>query len=444
MTDGYLNEGNARREFERLSRWAQKRYPFQSAWRSVWRQLIEHEKDPLTPWVFDSLGTDHSALDGKVQEDKWQLPRATGDWLSRVQQIRLQLKRPTRAILDVANTLLSEMETYYHETSDSYNFVRTACNLATALPDRWLESWIPWLEKAARFDPANPFPATQLTAAFLKIGDLRKAEQVARWGVYHFPLAVVAHTGLGEVLKAAGKLGEAEGVYRETFQRFPDNAFAHTGLGEVLKAAGKLGEAEGVYRETIQRFPNDVVARNGLGEVLKAAGKLGEAEGVYRETIQRFPDNAFARNGLGEVLKAAGKLGEAEGVYRETVQRFPNDVVARNGLGEVLRAAGRLAEAESVYRESVRRFPGDRYATAGLKSIDRLRRAPGDVDLPDFDGELIPYFDGELVPDLDDEVSPPSAGTGGPAPSDEDESPRPPEVRTAGDEVFGLLAVWCG
>jgi tetratricopeptide (TPR) repeat protein len=542
VTDHYLNEGNARREFERLSRWAQKRYPFKNAWRSVWRQLIEGENNPLAPWVFESLGVDHGAQGGKVEGDKWQLPRPAGDWFNRVQQIRPQLKRPTRAVMDAANTLLSEMETYYYATSDSYNFVRTACNLAAVLPDRWLESWIPWLEKAARFDPADPYPATHLAAALVKTGNLAKAERVARSGVYHFPLNVfvfnelgqvlktagklgeaervfcetvqrfpndaVARNGLGGVLKTAGKLGEAESVYRETIQRFPNDLFARNGLAEVLKAARELSEAESVYRETIQRFPNDLFARNGLAEVLKAASKLSEAESVYRETVGRFPNELFARNGLGqvlyvagklteaesvyretvrrftndlfarnglaevlraagklteaesayretvqrfrndevarnglaEVLKAAGKLTEAESVYRETVQRFPNDAAARNGLAEVLRAAGKLGEAESVYRETVHRFPRDRYATTGLKSIDQLRHSPSEVDLPDFDGELIPDFDGELVPDfdaelipdLDEEVRSPSAGTVGPAPSDRDESLAPLEMRTGG------------
>ena len=411
VMDGYLNEGNARREFGRLSRWAQSRYPFRDAWRSVWRQLLDNENDPLAPWVFDSLGADRGALDGKAEEDKWQLPRATGDWFNRVQQIRLQLKRPTRAIMDAANTLLSEMETYYYATSDSYDFVRSACNLATALPDRWIESWFPWLEKSARFDPASPYPATQLTAALLRIGNLGRAEQVARSGVYHFPL----------------------------------NVFAFTELGQVLKAAGKLGEAESVYRETMRRFPGNVVARTGLGEVLKVAGKLGEAESVYRETIRRFPNSLFARTGLGEVLKVAGRLDEAESVYRETVQRFPNDVVVRTGLGKVLKAAGELTEAESVFREAVQRFPRDQYATKGLQSIDRLRRAPGEVDLPDSDGELVPDFDGELVPDFDaelipdpdEEVCPPSAGTVRPTPSGESESLQPPEMRTTEDGDLG-------
>ena len=440
VTDHYLNEGNARREFERLSRWAQKRYPFKNAWRSVWRQLIEGENNPLAPWVFESLGVDHGAQGGKVEGDKWQLPRPAGDWFNRVQQIRPQLKRPTRAVMDAANTLLSEMETYYYATSDSYNFVRTACNLAAVLPDRWLESWIPWLEKAARFDPADPYPATHLAAALVKTGNLAKAERVARSGVYHFPLNVFVFNELGQVLKTAGKLGEAERVFCETVQRFPNDAVARNGLGGVLKTAGKLGEAESVYRETIQRFPNDLFARNGLAEVLKAAGKLTEAESAYRETVQRFRNDEVARNGLAEVLKAAGKLTEAESVYRETVQRFPNDAAARNGLAEVLRAAGKLGEAESVYRETVHRFPRDRYATTGLKSIDQLRHSPSEVDLPDFDGELIPDFDGELVPDfdaelipdLDEEVRPPSAGTVGPAPSDRDESLAPLEMRTGG------------
>ena len=157
VADGYLNEGNARREFERLSRWAQRRYPFKEAWRSVWRQLMEHESDPLAAWVLDSLpGVDHRILGRRAEEDKWQLPRADPDWSNRVQQIWLQLKRPTRTSFDTAGTLLSEMETYYHATGESYNFVRTACKLATALPDRWLEAWIPWLEKALRTSSSAP------------------------------------------------------------------------------------------------------------------------------------------------------------------------------------------------------------------------------------------------------------------------------------------------
>ncbi|MGO9261242.1 MAG: tetratricopeptide repeat protein [Bryobacteraceae bacterium] len=369
VTNGYLSEVNARREFERLSRWAQKRYPFKRAWRSVWRQLIEHESDPITPWVLDSLGVDHRALGGKAEEDKWQLPRAGGDWFSRVQQVRLRLKRPTPVVLSAANALLSDMEAYYHATSDSYDFVRTACNLATVMPDRWLESWIRWLEKAAQFDSANPYPVNQLAMALLKTRNLPKAEQMARSGVYHFPLDVVAVNVLGGVLKAAGRFAEAESVYRETVQRIPDDRFARNGLGEVLRATGRLDEAEGVYRETAHRFPKDAVARNGLGDVLKAAGRFAEAESVYRETADRFPSDVFARNGLGEVLKAAGRFAEAESVYRESVHRFPNDVVGRNGLGEVLKATGKLAEAESVYSETVERFPNDVFARNGLGEV---------------------------------------------------------------------------
>src|SRR5207249_1031386 len=159
----------------------------------------------------------------------------------------------------------------------SYHFVRTVCSFAAVLPNRWLESWIPWLEKAVRVDPSNPYPVTQLAAGFRKTGDLRKAEQVARSGVLQFPLEVFAFNVFGDVLKRAGKLKEAESVCRETVHRFPDNVVAHNGLGEVLKRAGKLEEADSVYRETIHRFPDNVVARNGLSEVLKAAGKLEEA-----------------------------------------------------------------------------------------------------------------------------------------------------------------------
>jgi tetratricopeptide (TPR) repeat protein len=369
VADGYLNEGNARREFERLSRWAQRRYPFKEAWRSVWRQLMEHESDPLAGWVLDSLPGDHRILGQRVEEDKWQLPTANPGWWNRVQQIRLQLKRPTPTSLDGAGALLSEMEAYYHATGEPYNFVRTACNLATALPDRWLEAWIPWLDKAMRFDPANPYPATQLAMALTKTGNLRRAGQVARWVVCRFPLDVIARSALGQALKAGGELAEAEKVYRETVQRFPDDVVARNGLGGALKAAGRLAEAESVYRETVQRFPDNAVARSSLGEVMRAAGKAAEAESVYRETIRRFPDSVVARGGLGEALKAAGKLAEAEAVYRETLWRFPDSVVARNGLGDVLKAAGRLAEAESVYRETTQRFPDSAVARNGLGDV---------------------------------------------------------------------------
>src|ERR1035437_1901366 len=463
VTDGCLNEGSARREFERLSRWAQKRYPFKGAWRSVWRQLIEHENDRLAPWVTASLGVESVGLGARFVEDRWQLPRATPDWFGRVRQIRLQLKRPTRAIWHAANALMSEMEAYYHATSDSYDFVRAACNLATALPDRWHESWIPWLEKAARFDPADPYPLHQLTQSFLRTRDLRKAEQVARWAVYYFPLDVVGHNQLGKVLKVAGRLEEAEQVHRETVQHFPDNVIARNALGEVLKAADRFEEAEEVYRETVQRFSNDVFARTGLGEVLKAEGGLEEAEQVYRETVQHFPDNVFARCGLGDVLKTEGRLEEAERVYRETMRRFPNDVVPRHGLGDVLKAEGRFKEVEKVYQETMRRFPNDvvaryglgdvlkaegrfeeaetvyrealslspkdRYATAGLKSID-IRRRASEQDLPDFDTELIP--------DLDDAASLPSAGTLARDTSGEDESPRQSEAQAAEGEVLAV------
>jgi len=377
LSDGYLNEDNARREFERLSRWAQRRYPFKSAWRSVWRQMITSEYDRLAPWVSESLGSDDPLL-GRAEKELVKLPTARQDWLSRVQLLRNQLKRrPTAAILSAAHTLLSEEEEYYRATGDSYSFVRTACNFASVLPERWLASGIPWLEMAARFDSSNPYPVTQLATALTRSGNLLRAEQVARRGVYQFPLDVFAFGALGEVLRTAGKLDEAESVYRETVRRFPDNVFARNGLGEVLKAAGKLDEAESVYREAVRRFPDHEGARNGLSEVLKAVGKLDEAESVYRETVRSFPNHFVSRNGLGEILKAVGKLDEAESVYRETVRSFPNDVVSRTGFGEVLKAVGKLDEAESVYRETVRRFPDNVFARNGFGEI---LKAAGKLD----------------------------------------------------------------
>ena len=267
LSDGYLNEDNARREFERLSRWAQRRYPFKSAWRSVWRQMITSEYDRLAPWVSESLGSDDPLL-GRAEKELVKLPTARQDWLSRVQLLRNQLKRrPTAAILSAAHTLLSEEEEYYRATGDSYSFVRTACNFASVLPERWLASGIPWLEMAARFDSSNPYPVTQLATALTRSGNLLRAEQVARRGVYQFPLDVFAFEALGEVLRTAGKLDEAESVYRETVRRFPDNVPARNGLAGVLKALGKLEEAKSVYRDILDRFPKDVYAKKGLDSI---------------------------------------------------------------------------------------------------------------------------------------------------------------------------------
>jgi tetratricopeptide (TPR) repeat protein len=433
-SEGYLNEGNARREFVRLSRWVQRRYPFRDAWRSIWLQLLDREDGSLTEWVLESLGLDRGELAKRADDDRWSLPKASGDWHQRAQQLREQIKRPAPAILRMAHDLLSEIETYYYSTGDAYDFVRAVGVLGANLPTSLLATWIPWLEKAVRFDPANPYPVCQLVTALTRLGRLDEAERLARWAVCSFPLNVVARTGYGEVLKAAGRLAEAELVYRETVQRFPDNSVARNGLGEVLKVEGKLSAAEAVYRGTVARFPNDGFARNGLAEVLKALGRFGDAEREYRESVRRFQNDVVARNGLGNVLRVAGQLNEAEHVFRQTMLSFPDDLVTRNGLGEVLRASGRLVEAEHLYRETMRRSPQDVFSRNGLGDVLRaagrtreaiavyretLRRFPNDPcaargvqmlerrsslaegEVADFDDVGIPEFDGSLVPELD-------------------------------------------
>jgi tetratricopeptide (TPR) repeat protein len=369
--EGFLDEQTAEREFLRIARLLTVAFPFPNSWEAFWRQ--ERDQKPSSrclpeKWIRKFVPPRRASKNACPPPRPSKRTRDP-QWAHRAGDLAQRLRgNPSDAELD-ADRLLDEQITYATSTGDTYNLVRTACKLATAIQGQRPELALRWATLAGEFDPWNGYAWTIRASTLHRLRRLPEALAISIEATVRFPDDVVARAGLAEVLKADKRLAEAEQVYRETIERFPDNVVARNGLAEVLKADKRFAEAEKVYQETIERFPDNVVARNGLAEVLKADKRFAEAEKVYQETLERFPDDVVARNGLAEVLKADKRLDEAELVYRETIERFPDDVFARAGLAEVLKADKRLDEAEQVYRETIERFPDNVVARTGLAEV---------------------------------------------------------------------------
>jgi tetratricopeptide (TPR) repeat protein len=291
--EGFLDEQTAEREFLRIARLLTVAFPFPNSWEAFWRQ--ERDQKPSSrclpeKWIRKFVPPRRASKNACPPPRPSKRTRDP-QWAHRAGDLAQRLRgNPSDAELD-ADRLLDEQITYATSTGDTYNLVRTACKLATAIQGQRPELALRWATLAGEFDPWNGYAWTIRASTLHRLRRLPEALAISIEATVRFPDDVVARAGLAEVLKADKRLAEAEQVYRETIERFPDNVVARNGLAEVLKADKRFAEAEKVYQETIERFPDNVVARAGLAEVLNADKRLAEAELAYRETIERFPDN---------------------------------------------------------------------------------------------------------------------------------------------------------
>ncbi|MBF0340315.1 MAG: tetratricopeptide repeat protein, partial [Magnetococcales bacterium] len=208
----------------------------------------------------------------------------------------------------------------------------------------------------------------------------RAAARVPAWGKARFE----AERLTVKRLLAAGNLPEAHEKAQRLLRQcqtggdYPgadhDLAMAHTLLGQVLRAAGQAGEAlecqvaarrlfANLGGENGQRMASSALARQ--GDCLRALGRLDEAAADYEQAIVEFRELqddrgiAAGQNQLGTVRMLQRRYPEALQAHEEarkifTILNEPRSVAsAWHQTGMVLWRAGQYAEAEKAYKASL-------------------------------------------------------------------------------------------
>lgn len=151
------------------------------------------------------------------------------------------------------------------------------------------------------------------------------------------PRYIEAHLNRGIILNQLGRTEEAaESMERAASLGAPDAtgfpavvanrlANAHSGLGDLYRAAGALDEALVQYRRALELRPRFVDIRLVLGRTLIDAGRYMEAARELDAALDVRPGwlEAMLLRGLAAYLQ--GDFDSARGVWDDAAARHPNE-----------------------------------------------------------------------------------------------------------------------
>jgi tetratricopeptide (TPR) repeat protein len=217
---------------------------------------------------------------------------------------------------------------YAHSNLARTLLAQAALAPPAASPDAVRERY----DRALELDSANAYILRDAAHAAFTLGELARAEALARRSIETFPAYAPAHLYLGlvqlrsEDFAAAAASLEAARAGDWVVDGGSGPALARTALSAARLAQRELGEAARLAQESVDANPADHVAwthlgaaREGLAEEIRARARQADAA-PEREALE-----AEARAGLADALDA----------YRRAVAIAPENPAAQDGVARL-------------------------------------------------------------------------------------------------------------
>jgi Flp pilus assembly protein TadD len=154
------------------------------------------------------------------------------------------------------------------------------------------------------------------------------------------PQAARARNNLGAAYLRRGELTRAEEELNAAVRIQPDFAIAHGNLGKTYLDRNDPERAEQQLQTALRLKANEVIPRLWLGAALVRLGRVPEAEQQFRAVLVKPPYDAYAYNNLGVLFARDGRVAEAESAFQEALRRMPELNEARQNLARLQRLQG--------------------------------------------------------------------------------------------------------
>jgi tetratricopeptide (TPR) repeat protein len=234
-------------------------------------------------------------------------------------------------------------------------------------------------DELSKFDPYAPRPITWKADLLMRIGQLCKAETLARLAVATDPTDGAAPEGrrltsysiLARILRAERKNDEAallEHVVKAV--RIGERA-------DLYRDAGLMPQALKLYEQADHTFPDAYCIHARLALVLDNLGKPEEAaehlKRAYELMPSQFGEIESLCYGCGDTFKDVREQRLARDVFEKMAQDEPNKPQVFYLLGQVYEQQGDFAKALKSLQEAVRLDP--HYLNAWNKIVEIASRA---------------------------------------------------------------------
>jgi tetratricopeptide (TPR) repeat protein len=186
---------------------------------------------------------------------------------------------------------------------------------------------LPWLERAARIDPADYNNGYDLALARLEAKDLAGARKLIEEMLSRQDRGEL-HNLLGDVEEAAGNADEAEKQYERAARMDPSekNLFD---LGTDLLRHRAYPPALTVFQYAVQKYPRAARLQVGLGVALYSSSRYADAVETLCKAVDLDPADTKALDFLGGMYDLSPKLKDE---VRKRLARFaelyPNNASA--------------------------------------------------------------------------------------------------------------------
>lgn len=172
----------------------------------------------------------------------------------------------------------------------------------------WRDDLTLW-SKTVQVAPQTARARNNLGSAYLRRGEIARAEEELEAAVQIKPDFAIAHGNLGKSALDRDDLERAERELQTAVRLKADEMIPHLWLGTVLVRMGRVPEAEQQFRAALAKAPYDAYAHNNLGVLFVKDGRTAEAEAAFRAALARMPDLSEAQQNLARLQRLRGSGG---------------------------------------------------------------------------------------------------------------------------------------
>ena len=221
--------------------------------------------------------------------------------------------------------------------------------------------------------PVNPLDTA---LAYLRRGDLEKAEAAFRAILEGEPENPDALVLLGDLLQRGDRAGEAVGLVEKAIAAAPAQGREADPSWRILltDVKRKSGDPEGALVEVdvlIKESPNTKEFIFLRAEILQQLAQHEDAIAGYEAFLERMPGHAQSLNNMGVSLRELGRLAEAGAAFMKAIEARPNYAQAALNAGQLLSEIGNMEPAIGLLRRAHSLEPDNSIAEFAL--IDALQ-----------------------------------------------------------------------
>lgn len=220
------------------------------------------------------------------------------------------------------------------------------------------------LERAVQASPGTADPRVALAEFHLRMGDPKKALDLAQRANAVIPNDPRIVEILGVAQQATGNVSQAIETFGRLARLMPKSANAQVRLARAHAAAKEYPRALQILRGVLAQEPQQVELHNDIAYILVQAGRFDEATAEARELQKKRPKEALGFVIEGDVLAAQQKWLEAAALYRVALGRSPDMLTADKAVAALKKVEGATdtqALAAKWLNENPKDFVGRMY-----------------------------------------------------------------------------------